>query len=117
MPRQLLFSVTSHDMEWEFFRCGGNGGQNVNKRSTGARCRHIPSGAVGEGRSARTQAQNRKIAFQHCTRKPAFTAWLRVEAARRMGTLVDIDAVVDESMSPANIRIDLKVNGKWTPEG
>lgn len=35
MSRQLLFSVTRDDCDWQTFRAGGKGGQNQNKVSSG----------------------------------------------------------------------------------
>jgi len=50
--KYLPFKISLHgpDIVWENFRCGGKGGQAVNKKNTGIRVRHVPSGAVGEGR-------------------------------------------------------------------
>jgi len=50
----------SDDLEWEFFTSGGKGGQNQNRRASGARVRHRPSGFVTESREERSQHQNRR---------------------------------------------------------
>lgn len=55
--------VKEEDLEWQFVRSGGHGGQNVNKVSTAARLTHIPSGIVVTASSERFQEQNRKIAL------------------------------------------------------
>lgn len=48
----------------EFFRGSGPGGQHRNKRETGVRLRHIPSGVVVEAVEERSQARNREVAFE-----------------------------------------------------
>ncbi len=55
--------VKDEDLEWQFFRAGSQGGQNVNKVSTAVRLKHVPSGIVVTAQSERFQEQNRKIAL------------------------------------------------------
>lgn len=72
MTRQLMFSVTMKDCEVQTFRAGGKGGQNQNKRDTGVRIIHHPSGARGEARDERSQLQNKRLAFQRMANHPLF---------------------------------------------
>lgn len=55
--------IKEEDLDWQFYRSGGAGGQNVNKVSTAVRIIHKPSGIVVSSQTERYQEQNRKYAL------------------------------------------------------
>lgn len=55
--------IKEDDLEWQFCRAGGPGGQKVNKANTAVRLRHKPTGIVVNCRMERSQRQNRDQAL------------------------------------------------------
>jgi peptide chain release factor 2 len=71
--------IKDDDLDWDFYRSGGHGGQNVNKVSTAVRLKHIPTGIVVTAQAQRYQGQNREYALKILRAK----LWLLQEEERK----------------------------------
>jgi len=108
-----VFSIKKSDFRFEYFRVGGNGGQKVNKTSSGVRIIHIESGISTECRETRSQHQNKRKAFVKLANKKEFKDWIKIEVSRRLGE-ESLESQVEKAMNPKNLQIDVKDdNGGW----
>ncbi len=103
MPRPKVLTVTIKDCQVQTFRAGGPGGQNQNKRDTGVRVIHAPSGARAESREERSQLQNKRAAFVRMAESAEFRRWVRLRHAQISG---DIDRRVADAMRPCDLLVE-----------
>ena len=111
--KDILFSVTKADCDWDYYSGSGAGGQHRNKHQNCVRVHHKPSGARGNCQDHRERKANERVAWGRMARSPAMQKWLRMEAARQTGAMAEAEERAENAMRPHNLRIECKRDGKW----
>ena len=113
--KRKVFSVSITDCRVDTFTVGGRGGSGKDTSNTGVRITHEPSGAVGKASDTRMQSHNKKLAFVRMAESKEFQVWARLTAAK-LSTGKSVEDIVEEAMTPKNIKVEVKENGVWVAE-
>ena len=115
--QQNAVEIRDEDLDWQFMRAGGAGGQSVNKTSSAVRLTHVPSGIVVTSSRERKQAQNRQIALELLRSQ----LW-EIEEEKKMAKLGKARSAIGRNMRAEKIRTynypqnrvtDHRINESW----
>lgn len=95
----LNIEIRPEDLEIDFYRASGAGGQKVNKTSSAVRLTHIPTGIVVSCQTQRSQYQNKDYAMKMLVSKLA-----EIKEREHLDKIEDIKGVKKEIAWGAQIR-------------
>lgn len=95
----LNIEIRPEDIETDFYRASGAGGQKVNKTSSAVRLTHIPTGIVVSCQTQRSQYQNKDFAMKMLISKLA-----EIKEREHLERIEDIKGIQKEIAWGAQIR-------------
>lgn len=121
--RELILSLRKNDFIVTPFKSSGPGGQHRNKTATAIRIVHPASGARAEATEHKSQAQNKRAAWERLQETSLFRLWLRksiaeasLTADQRKAREKAIAQAAERQMTPDKIITEVQdETGKWVP--
>lgn len=111
--REKISLATAKDFDVSYFCGSGAGGQARNKVASGVQIIHRESGAMGRASDSRSQAQNKKSAFERLTKTPKMKWWIeqKLYEIRENETL---EETIERETTDENLKFEIKdSDGKW----
>lgn len=111
--KEKITILSEKDLEVSYFIGSGKGGQKKQKTHSGVQIKHPESGAIGRCSETRSQAQNKRIAFDNLLKDPRMKFWIskKLYEIRQHETL---EETVERTVIPENLKFEIKKDGKWT---
>ena len=105
--------ATKKDFDVSYYCGSGAGGQARNKVASGVQIIHRDSGAIGRAHDSRSQADNKKNAFQRLLATPKMKFWIaqRVYEVKANETM---EETVERDCADKNLKYEIKnAYGQW----
>jgi protein subunit release factor B len=111
--RERIHLATKKDFDVSYFCGSGAGGQARNKVASGVQIIHRESGAIGRASDSRSQADNKKSAFQRLLGTAKFKFWLS-KKLYEIREKESLEETVFNETTPENLKFEIKNSeGKW----
>jgi len=111
--RERITIVSEKDLDISYFCGSGAGGQARNKVSSGVQIIHRESGAIGRASDTRSQAQNKRAAFERMVKTPKMKFWIsrKLYEIRQKETL---DETIKKETTSDKLKFEIKnAENKW----
>ena len=101
------------DFDVSYFCGSGAGGQARNKVASGVQIIHRETGAIGRASDSRSQAENKKRAFERLLETPKMKFWIAREVYRvKQGET--LEKTIENDTKPENLKYEIKnAVGQW----
>lgn len=111
--KERISIATKKDFDVSYFCGSGAGGQARNKVASGVQIIHRESGAIGRASDSRSQADNKKSAFERLLETPKMKFWI-VKKLYEVRSHEKIEDTIEKETTPENLKFEIKnAEGKW----